>query len=131
MSMQDPIADMLARIRNGQMAEKTAVAMPSSKTKVAIANVLKQEGYVSAVTVSENAGKSELSIELKYFDGRPVIEEIHRESRPGLRSYAGKDDLPKVRGGLGVAIVSTNKGLMTDKQARSQGLGGEVMCTVF
>lgn len=131
MSMQDPIADMLARIRNGQMAEKTAVAMPSSKTKVAIAKVLQQEGFVSAVTVKEDGGKSELSIELKYFDGRPVIEEIHRESRPGLRSYSGKEGLPKVRGGLGVAIISTNKGLMTDKQARSQGLGGEVMCTVF
>ena len=131
MSMQDPIADMLARIRNGQMAEKTAVAMPSSKTKVAIAKVLQQEGFVAAVTVNDGGGKSELSIELKYFDGRPVIEEIHRESRPGLRSYSGKEGLPKVRGGLGVAIISTNKGLMTDKQARSQGLGGEIMCTVF
>ena len=131
MSMQDPIADMLARIRNAQMAEKTSVAMPSSKTKVAIANVLQQEGFVSSVNVDDNEGKSELSIELKYFEGRPVIEEIHRTSRPGLRSYAGKDDLPKVRGGLGVAIVSTNRGLMTDKQARSEGIGGEVLCTVF
>ncbi len=131
MSMQDPIADMLARIRNAQMAEKTAVTMPSSKTKVAIANVLMQEGYVSAVDVNDNAGKAELTIGLKYFDGRAVIEEIHRESRPGLRAYAGKEELPKVRGGLGVAIVSTNKGVMTDKQARNAGVGGEILCTVF
>ena len=131
MSMQDPIADMLARIRNAQMAEKVDVAMPSSKTKVAIANVLQQEGYVGGVDVQENQGKPELTIQLKYFDGKPVIEEIHRESRPGLRAYAGKEALPKVRGGLGVAIVSTNKGLMTDKQAREAGIGGEVICTVF
>lgn len=131
MSMQDPIADMLARIRNAQMAEKVAVAMPSSKTKVAIANVLQQEGYVGGVDVQENQGKPELTIQLKYFDGKPVIEEIHRESRPGLRAYAGKEALPRVRGGLGVAIVSTNKGVMTDKQAREAGVGGEVICTVF
>ncbi|MBT8140032.1 MAG: 30S ribosomal protein S8 [Gammaproteobacteria bacterium] len=131
MSMQDPIADMLARIRNAQMAEKTAVTMPSSKTKVAIANVLQQEGYIGAVNVADNKGKAELTLELKYFDGRPVIEEIHRASRPGLRAYAGKESLPQVRGGLGVAIVSTNKGVMTDKQARAAGVGGEVICTVF
>ena len=131
MSMQDPIADMLARIRNAQMAEKTAVTMPSSRTKVAIAKVLMQEGYVSEVDVNDNAGKSELTIGLKYFDGRAVIEEIHRESRPGLRAYAGKEELPRVRGGLGVAIVSTNKGVMTDKQARNAGVGGEILCTVF
>lgn len=131
MSMQDPIADMLARIRNAQMAEKTAVTMPSSKTKVAIANVLNQEGYIGSVNVADNEGKKALTIELKYFDGRPVIEEIHRTSRPGLRSYAGKEDLPKVRGGLGIAIVSTNKGVMTDRQAREAGIGGEVLCTVF
>ncbi len=131
MSMQDPIADMLARIRNGQMAEKMTVVMPSSKTKVAIANVLKQEGYVNDVAVNDNDGKSELTIELRYFNGKPVIEEIHRKSRPGLRSYAGKDSLPSVRGGLGVAIVSTNKGVMTDQQARREGVGGEVLCTVF
>ena len=131
MSMQDPIADMLARIRNAQMAEKVSVSMPSSKTKVAIANVLAQEGYIEAVRVDENDGKPQLSIDLKYFDGRPVIEELHRASRPGLRAYSGKDDLPKVRGGLGVAVVSTNKGVMTDKQAREAGVGGEVLCTVF
>lgn len=131
MSMQDPIADMLARIRNAQMAEKTAVSMPNSKTKLAIAKVLQQEGYVEAVNVGERDGRPELTIDLKYLEGRPVIEEIHRESRPGLRAYSGKDALPAVRGGLGIAIVSTNKGLMTDKQARSAGIGGEVLCTVF
>lgn len=131
MSMQDPIADMLARIRNAQMAEKTVVTMPSSKTKIAIANVLKQEGFVSTVDVNVHDSKSQLSIGLKYHDGRSVIEEIHRESRPGLRAYSGKDGLPKVRGGLGIAIVSTNKGLMTDKQARTAGIGGEIICTVF
>ena len=131
MSMQDPIADMLTRIRNAQMAEKQSVVMPSSKTKVAIANVLQQEGYINAVNVAETDGKSDLSIELKYFDGKPVIEELHRESRPGLRAYAGKEDLPKVRGGLGVAIVSTSRGVLTDKQAREAGIGGEILCTVF
>lgn len=131
MSMQDPIADMLARIRNAQMAEKTSVTMPSSKTKVAIANVLRQEGYIDSVDVADNQGKSELTLALKYFDGKPVIEEIHRTSRPGLRAYAGKEELPNVRGGLGVAIISTNRGVMTDKQAREAGVGGEVLCTVF
>ncbi|MCH1487795.1 MAG: 30S ribosomal protein S8 [Pseudomonadales bacterium] len=131
MSMQDPIADMLARIRNAQMAEKVSVAMPSSKTKVAIANVLQSEGYVGGVDVKDNDGKAELTIELKYFDGKPVIEEIHRASRPGLRAYAGKEDLPTVRNGLGISIISTNRGLMSDKQAREAGVGGEVICTVF
>ncbi len=131
MSMQDPIADMLARIRNGQMAAKTFVSMPSSKTKVAIANVLMSEGFVSTVDVNTVGAKAELSIGLKYHEGRPVIEEINRKSRPGLRSYKGSTDLPKVRGGLGVAIVSTSKGLMTDSQARTAGVGGEVLCTVF
>ena len=131
MSMQDPIADMLARIRNGQMAAKTVVNMPSSKTKVAIAKVLMSEGYVSTVDVSNDGAKVELSIGLKYHEGRPVIEEINRVSRPGLRSYKGSAELPKVRGGLGVAIVSTSKGLMTDSQARIAGVGGEVICTVF
>lgn len=131
MSMQDPIADMLARIRNGQMAAKTVVSMPSSKTKVAIANVLMSEGFVSSVEVSNDGAKAELSIGLKYHEGRPVIEEINRTSRPGLRSYKGSAELPKVRGGLGVAIVSTSKGLMTDSQARTAGVGGEVLCTVF
>lgn len=131
MSMQDPIADMLARIRNAQMAEKTSVTMPSSRTKVAIANVLEQEGYIGAVNVEDKQGKKELTLELRYFEGRPVIEEIHRTSRPGLRAYAGKEELPSVRGGLGIAIVSTNRGVMTDKQARAAGVGGEVLCTVF
>ncbi len=131
MSMQDPIADMLARIRNGQMAAKTVVNMPSSKTKVAIAKVLMSEGFVSTVDVSNDGAKAELSIGLKYHEGRPVIEEINRASRPGLRSYKASAELPKVRGGLGVAIVSTSKGLMTDSQARTAGVGGEVLCTVF
>ena len=131
MSMQDPIADMLARIRNGQMAAKMVVNMPSSKTKVAIAKVLMSEGFVSTVDVSNDGAKAELSIGLKYHEGRPVIEEINRASRPGLRSYRASAELPKVRGGLGVAIVSTSKGLMTDSQARTAGVGGEVLCTVF
>jgi len=129
--MQDPIADMLARIRNAQMAAKTVVNMPSSKTKVAIAKVLMSEGFVSTVDVSNDGAKAELSIGLKYHEGRPVIEDIKRASRPGLRSYKASAELPKVRGGLGVAIVSTSKGLMTDSQARTAGVGGEVLCTVF
>lgn len=131
MSMQDPIGDMLARIRNAQMAEKTVVDIPSSKIKNSIANVLMKEGYISSVEEQLVDGKSFLNIGLKYFNGRPVIEEIKRESRPGLRNYKGTDDLPKVNGGLGIAIVSTSKGLMTDKQARTEGIGGEVICTVF
>ncbi|GLK59047.1 MULTISPECIES: 30S ribosomal protein S8 [Azotobacter group] len=130
MSMQDPLADMLTRIRNAQMAEKTVVSMPSSKLKVAVANVLKNEGYISDYQVSSDA-KPLLSIELKYFEGRPVIEELKRVSRPGLRQYKSVDQLPKVRGGLGVSIVSTNKGVMTDRAARAAGVGGEVLCTVF
>lgn len=130
MSMQDPLADMLTRIRNAQMAEKTVVNMPSSKLKVAVASVLKNEGYISDYQVSSDA-KPQLSIELKYFEGRPVIEELKRVSRPGLRQYKSVDQLPKVRGGLGVSIVSTNKGVMTDRAARAAGVGGEVLCTVF
>jgi small subunit ribosomal protein S8 len=130
MSMQDPLADMLTRIRNAQMAEKTVVSMPSSKLKVAVASVLKNEGYISDYEVSSDA-KPQLSIELKYFEGRPVIEELKRVSRPGLRQYKSVDQLPKVRGGLGVSIVSTNKGVMTDRAARAAGVGGEVLCTVF
>ncbi|GAB3480400.1 30S ribosomal protein S8 [Azotobacter salinestris] len=130
MSMQDPLADMLTRIRNAQMAEKTVVSMPSSKLKVAVANVLKNEGYISDYQVSSDM-KPLLSIELKYFEGRPVIEELKRVSRPGLRQYKSVDQLPKVRGGLGVSIVSTNKGVMTDRAARAAGVGGEVLCTVF
>jgi small subunit ribosomal protein S8 len=128
--MQDPLADMLTRIRNAQMAEKSVVSMPSSKLKVAVANVLSNEGYISGYQVTSEA-KPLLSIELKYFEGRPVIEEIKRASRPGLRQYKSVDQLPKVRGGLGVSIVSTNKGVMTDRSARAAGVGGEVLCTVF
>ncbi|CDF82002.1 30S ribosomal protein S8 [Pseudomonas sp. ZM23] len=130
MSMQDPLADMLTRIRNAQMAEKTVVSMPSSKLKAAVAKVLKDEGYIADFQVSTEA-KPLLSIELKYFEGKPVIEEVKRISRPGLRQYKSVDQLPKVRGGLGVSIVSTNKGVMTDRAARAAGVGGEVLCTVF
>ncbi|MBL4581382.1 MAG: 30S ribosomal protein S8 [Gammaproteobacteria bacterium] len=131
MSMSDPIADLLTRIRNAQMAKLPTVGMPSSKMKMAIAKVLQDEGYIAGYQVDENGGKPILNIDLKYFEGRPVIEEIKRASRPGLRSYKGKDDLPKVRAGLGISIMSTNKGLMTESQARAAGIGGEVLCTVF
>ena len=132
MSMSDPISDMLTRIRNGQMAEKVTVAMPSSKLKVAIAEVLKDEGYIDGFQVIAGAGgKATLEIGLKYYSGRPVIEMIQRVSRPGLRIYKGSNDMPKVMNGLGVAIVSTSKGLMTDRKARANGIGGEVLCTVF
>ena len=130
MSMSDPIADMLTRIRNAQGVQKTTVAMPSSKVKVAIANVLKDEGYIEDYAVSEADGKSELKIGLKYYAGRPVIERLERVSRPGLRIYKGKDDIPQVMNGLGVAIVSTPKGVMTDRKARATGVGGEVICYV-
>ncbi|AWM81420.1 30S ribosomal protein S8 [Gammaproteobacteria bacterium ESL0073] len=130
MSMQDPLADMLTRIRNAQMAEKSIVSMPSSKLKVAVAKVLHDEGYIVGYTVSESV-KPELAIELKYFEGRPVIEELKRASRPGLRNYKSALELPKVRGGLGISIISTNKGVMTDRAARAAGVGGEVLCTVF
>lgn len=131
MSMQDPLSDMLTRIRNAQMAGKPRVEMPGSKLKAAVAEVLKQEGYVADFTATTEAGKPRLSIELKYFQGKPVIAEIDRVSRPGLRNYAGKGELPTVRSGLGVAIVSTSKGVMTDRAARAAGVGGEVLCTVF
>lgn len=131
MSMSDPIADLLTRIRNAQMAGLPAVECPSSTIKVAILNVLKQEGYITGYTVSPDAVKPELRIELKYYNGRPVIEELHRGSSPGLRMYKGREQLPKVRAGLGIAVVSTNKGVMTDKAARAAGIGGEVLCTVF
>ena len=130
MSMQDPLADMLTRIRNAQMAEHASVDMPSSKVKVAVAKVLKDEGYINDYRV-EGAAKLKLVVDLKYFDGKPVIESLKRDSRPGLRNYAGKESLPKVNGGLGVAIVSTNKGVMTDRAARAAGVGGEILCTVF
>jgi small subunit ribosomal protein S8 len=130
MTMQDPMADMLTRIRNAQNAGIKDVSMPSASTKVAVAKVLKDEGYIAGFTVSEDA-KPVLTIDLKYFDGKPVIEEIKRISRPGLRQYKGKDDIPVVRGGLGVVILSTNKGVMTDRAARAAGVGGELLCTVF
>jgi small subunit ribosomal protein S8 len=131
MSMSDPIADLLTRVRNAQMAKLPTVSMPSSKMKVAIAKVLQDEGYIAGSQVDENGGKPVLNIDLKYFQGKPVIEEIKRASRPGLRSYKGKENLPKVRAGLGISIMSTNKGLMTETQARAAGIGGEVLCTVF
>jgi small subunit ribosomal protein S8 len=128
--MQDTLADMFTRIRNAQMAGKPAVSMPSSKVKYAIAQVLKSEGYVADVNV-EAGVKAVLTIELKYFEDRPVIESIKRISRPGLRQYRGSKELPRVADGLGIAIVSTSKGMMTDQQARKNGLGGEVICQVF
>ncbi|MDP1593005.1 MAG: 30S ribosomal protein S8 [Gallionella sp.] len=131
MSMNDPISDMLTRIRNAQMAEKASVSMPSSKLKVAIAEVLKEEGYVDGFKVEQGEpGKATLQIGLKYYSGRPVIEKIQRISRPGLRIYKGNNDIPKVMNGLGIAIVSTSKGLMTDRKARANGIGGEVLCVV-
>ena len=131
MSMSDPIADLLTRLRNAQMAKLPKIVCPSSKSKVAICRVLQDEGYIAGFSVVEVDKKPVLTVDLKYYQGRPVIEEIKRESKPGLRIYRGKDDLPKNRGGLGIAIVSTHKGLMTDKQARAAGVGGEVLCTVF
>jgi small subunit ribosomal protein S8 len=128
--MQDTLADMLTRIRNGHMAEKSAVTMPASKLKASVAAVLKEEGYIADFAV-EGEGKPVMTVELKYFEGKPVIESIQRVSRPSLRVYKGASDLPKVAGGLGVAIVSTSKGVMTDRAARAAGIGGEVICTVF
>jgi len=130
MTMQDPVADMLTRIRNGQAVQNPSVAMPSSKLKVAIATVLRDEGYVGGFSV-EGGARAVLTIDLKYHKGQPVIEELSRVSRPGLRIYRDKDDLPKVHGGLGVSIISTHKGVMTDRAARKAGVGGEVLCTVF
>ncbi len=130
MSMSDPIADMLTRIRNGQMSEKISVRMPSSKLKKAIAQVLKDEGYIEGFAERASEGLPEIEIALKYYAGRPVIEKIERISRPGLRIYKGREDLPRVMNGLGVAIVSTSRGVMTDRKARSLGVGGEVLCIV-
>lgn len=130
MSMTDPIADMLTRIRNGQMAEKLGVTMPSSKLKEAIAKVLLDEGYIENYAIRKDGPKAELDIELKYYAGRPVIERLERVSRPGLRVYRGQQELPKVMNGLGIAIVSTPKGVMTDRGARSANVGGEVLCIV-
>lgn len=130
MSMQDPLADMLTRVRNGQMAGKASVQMPSSKVKISVAKVLVEEGYVAGYKIEGDVIPT-LTIELKYFEGRPVIAELNRVSRPGLRAYKSKDALPSVRAGLGVAIVSTSQGVMTDRAARQAGIGGEVLCTVF
>jgi small subunit ribosomal protein S8 len=130
MSMTDPIADLLTRIRNAQQARKQEVSMAASKVKMAIARVLKDEGYVADFRVDNETGKTQLTIALKYFEGKPVIDRLERVSRPGLRIYRGKDELPKVLGGMGTVIVSTPKGVMTDKQARSIGQGGEVLCIV-
>lgn len=128
--MTDPIADMLTRIRNGQSADKTHVSMPSSKLKIAIADVLKAEGYITGYKIEANDGKPSLIVELKYYEGKPVILRIKRASRPGLRMYKQKDELPKVDAGLGIAIISTPAGIMTDRAARSAGVGGEVICYV-
>ncbi len=130
MSMTDPIADMLTRIRNAQKARKVNVSMPSSTSKQAVARVLKDEGYIADFSVANEGTKSSLTVELKYFEGAPVIERVRRVSKPGLRVYRGKDELPKVLGGLGIAIVSTSAGVMSDRQAREQGIGGEVICIV-
>lgn len=130
MSMSDPIADMLTRIRNAQMVGKAEVKVDSSKQKAAICQVLADEGYIAGFEVERANGKALLTVQLKYFEGRPVIENIQRVSKPGRRIYRGKDELPKVQGGLGIAIVSTSKGVMTDKAARKEGLGGEVICIV-
>ena len=130
MSMSDPIADMLTRIRNAQMVDKTTVSMPASKVKSAIAQVLKDEGYIDGFQVKSADGKNELEIALKYYAGRPVIERIERVSRPGLRVYRGRNAIPQVQNGLGVAIVTTPQGVMTDRKARSTGVGGEVLCYV-
>jgi small subunit ribosomal protein S8 len=130
MSMSDPIADMLTRIRNAQMVQKTSVVMPSSKLKVAIAQVLKDEGYIESFAIVGDAAKQQLEVALKYYAGRPVIEHIERVSRPGLRIYKGRHDIPSVMNGLGVAIVTTPKGVMTDRKARQAGIGGEVLCYV-
>lgn len=130
MTMQDPIADMLTRIRNAQSAHHPSVSIPSSKLKVAICEVLKREGYIDDFEVEQSA-KPTLNVTLRYYKGKPVIDELKRVSRPGLRAYKGTGELPRVRGGFGVSIVSTNRGVMTDREARAQGIGGEVLCTVF
>lgn len=131
MSMSDPIADMLTRIRNGQQAKKTSVSMPAAKLKSAVAQVLQDEGYIERYESGvDDDNKPQLTLTLKYFDGRPVIEKIQRVSRPGLRRYSGSGDIPEVLGGLGIAVISTSRGLMTGRQAQAQGVGGEIICTV-
>ena len=130
MSMHDPISDMLIRIRNGQLRAKFSVIMPASNLKVAIADILTEEGYINGYKVDEEKSKKTLTIELKYFDGKPVIEMLQRASKPSLRKYSSNSNLPKVIGGLGTAIISTSKGVMTDRNARAQGIGGEILCYV-
>lgn len=130
MSMSDPIADMLTRIRNGQQARKVSVSMPAAKLKSSVAQVLQDEGYVAGYNTEVVEGKPTLTVTLKYFDGKPVIDKIKRISRPGLRQYSGANSIPEVLGGLGIAVVSTSHGVMTDKQATAQGFGGEIICTV-
>ena len=131
MTMQDPIADMFTRIRNAQARDRIDVSMPNSKSKVAIAQVLKDEGYILDFRSVEGEGHPRLVIDLKYYEGRPVIAHIQRTSKPSLRVYRGKDNIPNVVGGLGISIVSTSRGLMTDREARAQGVGGEVLCSVY
>lgn len=131
MSMSDPIADLLTRIRNAQMAKLPIVSCPSSKLKLAICEVLQDEGYIGSFSVVADGAKSQLTVDLKYYQGKPVIEEIIRVSKPGLRQYKGKDDMPRNRQGLGIVIVSTNQGVMTERKARAAGIGGEVLCSVF
>ncbi|MBM2829492.1 MAG: ribosomal protein S8p (S15Ae) [Gammaproteobacteria bacterium] len=130
MSMQDPVSDLLSRIRNAQARAKISVNIPSSKLKVAIVNILKEEGYINDYKINDEGGKQILIIELKYFEGKPVIEMLRRVSKPGVRRYRTGNNLPKVLGGLGTAIISTSKGVMTDKNARAQGIGGEILCIV-
>jgi small subunit ribosomal protein S8 len=130
MSMHDPIADMLTRIRNAQLVGHAEVVMPASRLKAAIAKVLKDEGYIEDYALRENGPRQELAIALKYYAGRPVIERLERVSKPGLRVYKGRDDIPRVMNGLGVAILSTSRGVMTDRKARADGVGGEVLCIV-
>jgi small subunit ribosomal protein S8 len=130
MSMQDPLSDMLTCIRNAHQRNKPEVAMPSSKLKASVAKVLQDEGYINGFNISDDV-KPTLTVELKYFEGKPVIEEIQRMSKPSLRQYSGSNELPQVRSGLGIAIISTSKGVMTDRAARAAGIGGEILCTVF
>lgn len=130
MSMSDPIADMLTRIRNGQQARKVSVSMPAAKLKSSIAQVLKDQGYIGEFATSDEPGKPTLTVNLKYFDGKPVIDKVKRISRPGLRQYAASDEIPEVLGGLGISVVSTSHGVMTGKEARAKGYGGEIICTV-
>ena len=130
MSLQDPVSDMLCQIRNGQARARAQVTMPSSSLKAAIAGILKDEGYIGGYAITDTDGKKTLSVELKYFEGKPVIERMQRVSKPGRRSFKAKDKLPKILGGLGIAIVSTSRGVMTDKSARAMGIGGEVLCIV-